>query len=57
MADAWFQDKFANLQIDGNLSEVHDKLNALNPQEIAEIFSQNNLDLASVFVCVEKVSR
>lgn len=60
MADTWFQEQFAKLQIDtgnrlGGLSEIHEKLQALNPGEIAEVVSSSAV-LSTVFSCVEKQS-
>lgn len=52
-----FQNKFCNLQIDGNLSEINEYLNTLNPEDIADILNQNNIQLSSVLACVENVSR
>lgn len=62
MAEQWFEEKFANLQIDGNsrldgLSQIHEKLQGLNPDEIANVITHSQVQLSTVFACVEKVSR
>lgn len=62
MADQWFEEKFANLQIDGGsrldgLSQIHEKLQALNPDEIANVITHSQVQLSTVFACVEKVAR
>lgn len=63
MADSWFQDKFAKLQIDenrlGDLSDIHDTLQTLNSTEIAQKLSHNKIQLSTVLNCCvkEDVSR
>lgn len=59
MADHWFEEQFAKLQIDGNrydgLAEIHGKLQALNPDEIQSVFSSGSV--RKIFGCVEKGTR
>lgn len=62
MAEQWFQEKFSNLQIDDNrlngLSQIHEKLQALNNEEIANVFQfipfKSNLQM--VFACIESTN-
>lgn len=55
MAELWFQDKFSTLQIDDNrlngLSEIHEKLQALNTEEIVRVL--NNVELELVLACID----
>lgn len=63
MADQWFQEQFANLQIDNSssrldgLSQIHEKLQGLNSDEIANVITHSQVQLSTVLACVEKNSR
>lgn len=61
MSDSWFQEKFANLQIEDQrmdgLSQIHDKLQTLNQDEIAQVITHSQIQLSTVFSCLERESR